>query len=478
MLVFVFFFIITLWAISLYSVLYFTAPLFTGTKYSRMGQSVPRPFFGLNIFLLLAVSFAAAMVISSIRFIKKIKKGGTTYLAVQLNAVPLPLTREENFLSHAGDEEYGLSLARRLTPLPDAPNFYARAKMLNNVVEELSVAALLPVPDIYILPNQNCINAMAVGPFDDDGAIFVTLGSLKRLTRDELEAMIAHEMSHLRHGDGIFFTHLAGWMHGLVEVSMTGAKLFGPYQTTIFGAALLFLGSLSSVMAKIVQTAYSREREYMADARAVEFTRSKENLAKVLRKIGGLKESSYVKNNSIPLFRHFFLANPERYTLFSTHPPLDERIWTLDPQWDGEYYDFVKNPVDFIKADSAPLPAFPSDLVLPLEPLAAPAILGPDLPGLPQVPPEAPLPDVALPAISLAPFAIVMHAANKAPLAKAPSETPIHDHKGHRPKPRLYAKALEKAAHISQKLKEEAGKEGRGDGRGEKQSDARDPARL
>jgi Zn-dependent protease with chaperone function len=388
------------------------------------------------------------MIGSSLNFIHKVKKGGTTFLAAKLKAVPLPLTREENFLSVT--PEGGASVSYRfLQRLPDNPNFYRRARMLNNVVEELSVAALMPVPDVYILPNQSSINAMAMGPFQDDGAIVVTLGALKRLTRDELTAMVAHEMSHLSHGDGVFFAKLSGWMYGLVSTLILGARLMHVSHYAIFLGGIFFAtGSVSSLIAKIAQTAYSRERELLADARAVEFIRSRENLAAVLKKIGGLKDMGFIRSSSVPLFRHFFLANPEKRAIFSTHPPLDERILILDPNWDGTYYDFIKNPVDFIKPDVPPLPHFPGDRTLPREPFVAPEIISPKTAELGH---PSPTP---LPQITLAPFAIAMTRADKTPLAHP--GLPKEDPERPRPKARLYEKAQRKAEEISRRLKEEA----------------------
>ena len=150
----------------------------------------------------------------------------------------------------------------------------------------------------------------------------------------------------------------------------------------------------------------------------MEFTRSKENLASVLKKIGGLRERGSIRNPSSAEFRHFFLASPEKRPFYSTHPPLEERVWILDPAWDGSYYDFSARPCDY------------------LEPSAA-------------APAPAPVPASAPPRARALPIS----KAGGAPLppeASGRMENPL--------KARLYKKAMTRAGKISQKLKEEPGR--------------------
>jgi hypothetical protein len=146
----------------------------------------------------------------------------------------------------------------------------------------------------------------------------------------------------------------------------------------LFSLPLIASGFFASVFAKIMKAAYSRQREYLADARAVEFSRSKDSLASALKKIGGLSTGSRIRNPDSAVFSHFFLGEPERFRFISSHPPLEERIFMLDPSWDGCYYDFEKNPVDFLEIRPDPLgQLFFADAKLPLEPFFVPETITP-----------------------------------------------------------------------------------------------------
>jgi Zn-dependent protease with chaperone function len=280
------------------------------------------------------------------------------------------MTLEKDDYSRLYDEDGNKSLAGSI---PNTKEYYERAKIFYNVVDEITIAAQIPCPDIYILPKENSINSMATGPFNDDGAILVTLGALRRLTRDELQGLVAHEISHLVNGDGVFYSVLAGWMTGLLTIKVFGDSLADHEEPIVvfLGFCLTVIGFLSTLIAKIIQAAYSRQREYLADARAVEFSRSKENLASVLKKVGGYSEGSRIRNPLRSAYSHFFLGSTQkRNFLFSTHPPLEKRILILDPSWDGKYFDFIKYPVNYLEG-SKPFP-FNSQSVLPIEPLFLP----------------------------------------------------------------------------------------------------------
>ncbi|MDR2460493.1 MAG: M48 family metalloprotease [Deltaproteobacteria bacterium] len=279
-------------------------------------------------------------------------------MASVLQAVPINLEEDLALLRSGQGESLGLTEA-----------LCRREAILINVVEEIAVAALIPPPDVYILTNEKNINAMAVGPFNDDGAIIITIGALKYLTRDELQGLIAHEISHLVGGDGVTSANLAGALYALICIHIWGKKYFLStggqsgrlgLQTISLGLCLYIMGFLGNLLGLIVQSAYSRQREYLADARAVEFSRSKDNLANVLKKIGGLPRGGRLDSPEVAGLRHFFIAKPD-LSILNTHPPLEDRILTLDPSWDGFFYDFVAHPINFLADRPAPLPIAPKE---------------------------------------------------------------------------------------------------------------------
>ncbi|MDR1677142.1 MAG: M48 family metalloprotease [Deltaproteobacteria bacterium] len=273
----------------------------------------------------------------SVARINQLKKGGSTYMPSVINAVPLG--HEGIFKSQAGQRQ---------------------EHILRNIVSELALAASTQEPDIYILPTEETINAMASGLDQDEASIVLTKGCLKYLTRNELSALLAHEFSHLVNNDTVHFTVMAGWLHGLFCLQTAAFRLIARPMPVlvIIGVIISIVGLIGSLMAKIIQAAFSRSREGLADSTASQFTRDPMSLASVLKKIGGQNPPL---NNSLlrhPEFRHLFIAEPKSDTvlelitfvknIFSTHPPLETRIWELDPNWDGWYWDFKKKPVDYL----------------------------------------------------------------------------------------------------------------------------------
>ncbi|MDR2200411.1 MAG: M48 family metalloprotease [Deltaproteobacteria bacterium] len=352
----IFFVVVFSWGIMFYTGLLYIVSIQHRNQHAGPYDSfLIYPYFSFNVCMIVSILCCVVFIVYSLIEIGKIKKGGTTFIATSLKAVPMTLEK--------GGGNYSL---------PETETYFSRARMLQNVVEEIAIASQMPCPDIYILPNQYSINAMAAGPFDDDGAIIITIGALKKLTREEMQGLIAHEMSHLANGDGIFFAAMSGWLSGLMTVWTCGLKVMESSRgrALLIGLLLLISGSIANFMAKIVQVAYSRQREYLADARAIEFSRSKEGLSSVLKKIGGLQHGGRIKSPQVAVYRHFFIAQPEKSFIFSSHPPLDERIFILDPSWDGFYYDFNARPVDFLY--EAPDPAvtlFSGNAIFPMEPI-------------------------------------------------------------------------------------------------------------
>ncbi len=267
---------------------------------------------------------------ASLKKMKDIVDGGSTYAATALGGQPLG---RDLIMSGAARE---------------------REKRLKNIVAEMSLASGVPEPDLYILPLEQGINALATGLAVDDAAIVLTWGALKYLNREEMSGLVAHEFSHILNGDMRHNTIMAGWLYGLFFLNILGryfmsVRGFGLGRASFMAwagaAALILAGSVTSFLGRLLQAAFSRQREYLADASAVQFTRNPDGLAGVLKKIGGLHCGSRVKASQMPDYRHFFIARPDRSGFLSSHPPLDERIAALDPHWDGEYYDFAARPI-------------------------------------------------------------------------------------------------------------------------------------
>lgn len=222
---------------------------------------------------------------------------------------------------------------------------------LRNVVEEMSLASGVPVPEIYVLDREGGINAFAAGNTVGDAVVAVTRGSLDQLTRDELQGVIAHEFSHILNGDMKLNLRLIGVLTGILLLAILGRILFemagwsrmgsrrdsNNNQLPLFaiGAALWLVGSIGVFFAKLIKAAVSRQREFLADASAVQFTRNPDGIAGALWKIG--QAGSRLDSARADEASHMFFGNGlgESFIgLFATHPPIDERIKAIDPGFD------------------------------------------------------------------------------------------------------------------------------------------------
>ena len=227
-------------------------------------------------------------------------------------------------------------------------------RRLLNVVEEMAIASGVPVPPVYLLPNEKSINAFVAGFGPGDAVVTVSQGSLDYLSRDELQGVLAHEFSHLLNGDVRLNIRLMGLIFGILALSIVGQYVirFAPRSSSgdsdgkggiaifLFGLALIALGSLGAFFGRLIQAAISRQREFLADASAVQFTRNPDGIAGALKKIGGLSAGSTIKNIHASEACHMFFASgfsSRIFAMLATHPPLDERIHAIDPHWDGKY---------------------------------------------------------------------------------------------------------------------------------------------
>jgi len=217
-------------------------------------------------------------------------------------------------------------------------------RRLVNVVEEMALASGTPVPRVYVMDKEMSINAFAAGHSLHDAVIAVTRGTLTRLTRDELQGVIAHEFSHILNGDMRLNIRLIGVLFGLLMLSMFGRFMLeigrgsrdsrgGLAALVIAGVALWILGYVGVFFGRLIKAAVSRQREYLADASSVQFTRNPDGIGGALRKIGGLtlpgEPGSRIGHPHAETLSHLFLgaAKPSFVSgLFATHPPLAARI--------------------------------------------------------------------------------------------------------------------------------------------------------
>ena len=225
-------------------------------------------------------------------------------------------------------------------------------RKLLNVVEEMSIASGVPVPQVYVMDDEAGINAFAAGHSTSDAAISVTRGCMKLLSRDELQGVIAHEFSHILNGDMRLNLRLMGLVFGILCLTVIGRVLIRTRgrknPLPLVGLALIVVGWAGVFFGRLIQAAVSRQRELLADAAAVQFTRNPTGLAGALKKIGGLPYGSRIESPHAEEASHLFFANGLGNSLFSTHPPLTERIRALDPSFDGKFPRVVEEPASAI----------------------------------------------------------------------------------------------------------------------------------
>ncbi len=223
-------------------------------------------------------------------------------------------------------------------------------RRLRNVVEEMAIASGLPVPEIYVLESESGINAFAAGHAPGDAAIAVTRGTLELLDRNELQGVIGHEFSHILNGDMRLNIRLMGVLFGIMAIALIGRTILrgaryargrGAAPVFVLGGGLLAIGGIGIVLARLIKAGVSRQREYLADASAVQFTRQTTGIANALKKIGGLGQHSYITAADPEEVNHMLFGSGSRMRgLYATHPPLTDRIRALEPSFEpGDYPD-------------------------------------------------------------------------------------------------------------------------------------------
>lgn len=254
------------------------------------------------------------------------------------------------------------------TPVPeDATDFNLRR--LRNVVEEIAIASGVPVPKLYVLEHETGINAFAAGYAPADAVVAVTRGALDKLNRDELQGVIAHEFSHILNGDMRLSIRLMGVLFGIMMLSLIGQRVlvYGRAGRGRNGSAILLLalvamaaGAVGLFFGRMIKAGVSRQRESLADASAVQFTRQTAGLAGALKKIAGLHEGSQLgdKAKAEEVSHMLFGEGFAMSKWFATHPPIVERIRTLEPSFNAERLQrlsahWLKSPPNGLQEDIA-----------------------------------------------------------------------------------------------------------------------------
>ncbi|TRW48447.1 M48 family metallopeptidase [Aliidiomarina halalkaliphila] len=220
-----------------------------------------------------------------------------------------------------------------------------------NVTEEMAIAANMPVPPVYLLKNEAGINAFAAGYSPRDAVIGITRGCAENLTRDQLQGVVAHEIAHILNGDMRMNIRIMAILNGILFISHAGYLLL---RTGMFsrrndknplpfiGIGLLIIGAIGILFGNLIKAAVSRQREYLADASAVQFTRNPDGIGGALEQIGALQKSgagSRVESKNADEAAHLFFGQAvnKMMSVFATHPPLSKRIKRVRPSWDGTF---------------------------------------------------------------------------------------------------------------------------------------------
>ncbi len=277
----------------------------------------------------------------------------------------------------------------------------ADERMLMNIVEEMSIASGVPMPEVYLLPEDG-INAFAAGFTPADAVVAVTRGCIRTLNRDELQGVVAHEFSHILNGDMRMNIRLMGVLFGILAIAVVGQLAFRSTAQASFlggrrrskegggavlvimtiGLAVMAIGYIGVFFGRMIQSAISRQREFLADAAAVQFTRNPEGIAGALKKIGGAPLHGAVANAHSQEAAHFFFASAlksKSVSLFATHPPLEQRIAAIEPNWDGQFVSGARRQSarrsSSKKPEAAPAPLQAHDFINAIGQVSAAAIL-------------------------------------------------------------------------------------------------------
>lgn len=273
---------------------------------------------------------------------------------------------------------------RQISPNTNDP----RQKRLLNVVEEMALASGIPVPPVYLVPEPS-INAFAAGFGTGDAVLGINQGTIDTLTRDELQGVVAHEFSHLLNGDTRINLRLIALLHGILFIGLIGRMLMrgssrrgsgrrgsnGGAPIAVLAIGLLVIGYGGTFFGNLIKSAVSRQREYLADGSAVQFTRNPDGIAGALKKIGGSALGSTMAHPRAAQASHMLFGQGMTHLLGSimaTHPPLPDRIRAIHPDWDGKFVVPERLTVTAEQVAREQLPAGASGLAGSLEISPAP----------------------------------------------------------------------------------------------------------
>jgi len=320
----VFYFAIAVAAL-IVAVYFASLAIFTGAQahYHRYGEQPEFALWNPQLFLCVAVGVLGVVFIGSTYKTLALAQGGSVV-----------------------SEMMGGRLVKPTSTDPDE-------RKLLNVVEEMAIASGVPMPQVYVMDGEDGINAFAAGHKPGDATVTVTRGCMKILSRDELQGVIGHEFSHILNGDMRMNLRLMGIIFGILCLAIIGRVLLqtargggsgrsrGQNPLPLLGLALLIIGYIGVFFGRLIQAAVSRQREFLADASSVQFTRNPGGITGALKKIGGLGETgSRLGHAHAEELSHMFFGNgvSEPFIgLLETHPPLAERIRIFDPNFDGNF---------------------------------------------------------------------------------------------------------------------------------------------
>lgn len=227
-------------------------------------------------------------------------------------------------------------------------------RRLVNVVEEMAIAAGTRVPAVYVMDDEKGVNAFAAGYGSADTVIAVTRGTLERLNRDELQAVVGHEFSHVVNGDMALSVRMIGVLAGIVFIGAVGQFILrslrrgdgdgdgkGKGAFLLLGAGLVLIGSIGLFFARLIKAGVSRQREFLADAASVQFTRNPDGLAGALDQIRASTKGSLIASRHAEDVSHLFFGQGitvAMESLFATHPPIEERIRRISPRFQRVAY--------------------------------------------------------------------------------------------------------------------------------------------
>jgi Zn-dependent protease with chaperone function len=282
----------------------------------------------------------------------------------------------------------GKAVAESVGAVPVPPDTRdPQLRRLRNVIEEVAIAAGVPVPDIYLMADEAGINAFAAGYSASDAAVCVTRGCLDRLSRDELQGVIAHEFSHVLNGDMRLNIRLMGLLFGILVLAIVGRRVIwfggsgnrrGGGQVWLIGLALMVVGYIGYFFGRLIQAAVARSRESLADASAVQFTRQTDGIAGALKKIAIFAEGSTLQVANKQEVAHMLFGEAGAFNaLFATHPPLLQRIRALEPGFREE--DLARLAVSLQQAAAEPSEASAANQVA--SSLDVPGLAVPPLPA-------------------------------------------------------------------------------------------------